>query len=269
MKILKLLKRYIKYLARAKTKYNIHSPFVYDLITEVMEDKTDYPVYSDVRELKISLFRNSNPVETIDFGAGAKAFPYSTRIRKINKIARQTEQPDKIAHLLFRIVKHFKPNTILELGTSLGISSIFLSDASPQGKITTIEGCASVASEAQNNFNKLGLRNIKVLIGNFDTILPRYLKKNDNLDFVFFDGNHRKEPTLKYFNDCLPKANENSIFVFDDIHWSEGMEEAWEAIKKNTIVTVTIDLFYMGIVFFKKDIAKQDFILKLKKFAVI
>ena len=264
LKILKLIKRYIKYLAKAKTKYNIHSPFVYDLITEVMENKTDYPVYFDVWELKKSLFKNSNPVETIDFGAGAKAFPYSTRIRKIKDIAKQTEQPDKIAHLLFRIVKHFKPNTILELGTSLGISSIYFSNASPQGKITTIEGCANVASEAQNNFNKLGLKNIKVLIGNFDIVLPKYLKKNDNLDFVFFDGNHRKEPTLKYFNACLPKANENSIFVFDDIHWSEGMEKAWETIKKNPEVSVTIDLFYIGIVFFKKDISKQDIILKLK-----
>ena len=195
MKLLKLIKRYIKYLARAKTKYNIHSPFVYDLITEVMEDKTDYPVYSKVRELKRSLLRNSNPLETIDFGAGATALPYSTKIRKIKDIAKQTEQPDKIAYLLFRIVKHFKPDTILELGTSLGISSIYFSDASPQGKITTIEGCASVASEAQNNFNKLRLKNIKVLIGNFDAILPKYLKKSKNLDYVFFDGNNRKEPT--------------------------------------------------------------------------
>ena len=269
MKILKLIKRYIKYLALAKTKYNIHSPFVYDLITEVMEDKTDYPVYSVVNNLKSSLLKNFNPLETIDFGAGATAFPYSTKIRKVNKIAKQTKQPDKIAHLLFRIVKHFKPDTILELGTSLGISSIYFSYASPQGKITTIEGCANVAAEAQNNFNKLSLKNINLLIGNFDTILPKYLKKINNLDFVFFDGNHRKEPTVKYFKDCLPKANENSIFVFDDIHWSEGMEEAWEIIKNTPEVTVTIDLFYMGIVFFKKDISKQDFILKLKKFVVI
>ena len=269
MKILKVIKRYIKYLVHAQTKYTIHSPFVYSLITEVLCDKKDYPVYSKVSKITRTLLSNSNTIETIDFGAGAKTFPYSTKMKKISEIARQTKQPDKIAHLLYRIVKHFKPMTILELGTSLGISTMYFSDASPEGKITTIEGCASTAAEAQDNFDKLSLKNIKLLIGNFDTVLPKFLKKNDNLDFVFFDGNHRKEPTIKYFKACLPKTGENSIFVFDDIHWSKGMEEAWNEIIGNPEISISIDLFYFGIVFFKKDIAKQDFILKLKKFAVV
>lgn len=220
MKIFKIAIRYIYYLLRAKTKFNIHSPFVYDLITKVMENKKEYPVYSEVKNLQKKLYNNSSPLEVIDFGAGATRFPYSTKVKKIKDIAKQTEHPDKIAKLLFRIVHSYKPESILELGTSLGISTIYFSFASPDAKITTIEGCANVAGEAQNNFNRLNLKNINLLIGNFNDILPKYLKKINNLGFVFIDGNHRKEPTIKYFESCLRKADENSIFVFDDIHWS-------------------------------------------------
>ncbi len=262
MKKLKFILRYLAYLRKSKTKYSIHSPFVYDFITNVLEDKTKYNAYKLVEEQRKKLRKNNSPVEVIDFGAVAK-MPYSTYFRKVKQIARKTEQPKKFSKLLFRLSKFAEPKHMIELGTSLGLSTISLSLGSPECKIKTIEGCASVASIADENFKKLKLENIDILIGNFDKILPKLLKGVDNkLDFVFFDGNHRKEPTIEYFKKCIQHVNNHSVFVFDDIHWSSDMEEAWDYIKSHDKISITIDLFFMGIVFFRKGISGQDFVLR-------
>ncbi len=262
MKRIKLIIRYLKYLHSSKTKYKIHSPFVYDILTNVFEDKQHYAAYDIVNETEKSLLQNNSPVEVVDFGALADKKKYVTYIRKVKKVTRKTRQPKKMAFLLFRLVNYFKPKNIVELGTSVGLSSLLMSLGSPQSKITTIEGCANLASIAETKFNKLGVNNVDIKIGNFDVVLPKVLKRINTLDFVFFDGNHRKDPTIKYFRECLPVINNSTVFVFDDIHWSHEMEEAWEYIRQHSKVTVTIDVFYMGLVFFKKELSKQDFIIR-------
>ena len=129
-------------------------------------------------------------------------------------------------------------------------------------QITTVEGCPNTSKVAQINFDKIGFKNITLVNETFDAFLPNYVKKTNQLDFVFFDGNHTKEATLNYFNICLQNINNNTVFVFDDIHWSEGMTAAWEEIKKHPKVTTTIDLHFVGIVFFNTDLSKEDFVLK-------
>ena len=136
--------------------------------------------------------------------------------------------------------------------------------ASANSKIKTIsiEGCPETAKIAAQNFEKIEIKNVEQFIGNFDAILPDIVEKREEIDFVLFDGNHRKKATLNYFLTCLEKASENSVFIFDDINWSDEMREAWQEIKDHEQVTVTIDLFFMGIVFFRKEQAKQHFIIK-------
>jgi predicted O-methyltransferase YrrM len=160
------------------------------------------------------------------------------------------------------LVNRFQPEEVLELGTSLGISSAYLASANSKIKVITIEGCKEIAEKAKENFKKLGLQNIEQHLGNFDDVLPQLLSEKKKIDFVFFDGNHRKEPTLNYFKQCLAHAHEGSIFIFDDIYWSSEMKEAWNEIKMNERVTVTLDLFFMGIVFFRKEQVKQHFIIR-------
>ena len=169
----------------------------------------------------------------------------------------------KYGQFLFRLAYHFKPNTILELGTSLGITTSYLAFANQNSKVITIEGCTNISSEAKNCFQSLGLNNIETVVGNFDSVLSSRLKTQDSrFDFVFFDGNHKKKPTLNYFNQCLSHATNDSVFIFDDIHWSDEMEEAWEEIKSHPKVIVTIDLFFLGLVFFRKEQAKENFVLR-------
>jgi predicted O-methyltransferase YrrM len=159
-------------------------------------------------------------------------------------------------------VRHFKPETILELGTSLGISTLYLESAAPEAKLITLEGCASTAELAADHFRQSGLKNISIYTGEFSTVLPGYLAKQHKIDFAFFDGNHTYIATTGYFRQCLPFAGENTVFVFHDIHWSQGMLKAWKEICRDDSVRVTIDLFDIGLVFFNKGLSKQDFIIR-------
>lgn len=206
------------------------------------------------------LLGNKRTIEVKDFGAGSSVL--KTNTRKVKDIVRHSAKPAKYAQLLFRLVNYFQPKTILELGTSLGISTLYLAMANSKTKVISIEGSETIATLARENFKLLNVENIELIIGNFDKVLPAQLQKINCADFVFFDGNHRKTPTLSYYEQCLHYAHNNSVFVFDDIHWSQEMEEAWQTIKQHPRVTITIDLFFMGLVFFKTEQAKEHFVLR-------
>ena len=258
-----LAKKYINYYLTASNGkgHGIHSPFVYDFIKIVLNDKKKYHEYDLIEKLRAELLSDKRIIEVEDFGAGSLAVPFKEK--KVSDITRSFLKSKKFAKLLFRIVKYYKPNTIVELGTSLGISSSYMASATKASKVITLEGAKNVAAIAEQNFSKLNLENVKVKQGNFDETLPAILSEIEVVDLLFIDGNHRKEPTLRYFKNFLKKANDQSIFIFDDIHWSKEMEDAWKEIQLHPEVTLTIDLFFIGIVFFKKDFkAKQHFTIR-------
>ena len=164
---------------------------------------------------------------------------------------------------MFRLVKHYQPKNIVELGTSLGITIAYFSKANPLANIFTIEGSETIAEIAKQNFQKLGCLNIQSLVGNFDDLLPTVINQRPMVDFAYIDGNHRLKPTLNYFEHFLTKANNNSILIFDDIHWSKEMEEAWEKIKAHPSVRCTVDIFFLGFVFFRQEFKeKQNFTIR-------
>jgi len=199
-------------------------------------------------------------IEVTDLGAGSSQLKGIKR--KVSDLAKYSAKSAKYGQLLYRLSAHFKPFNILELGTSFGISTLYLSLGNEDATTTTMEGCPEIAALAKKHFSSLNSNRIEVITGDFGKALPAYLQKNNRLDLVFFDGNHRREPTLEYFRLCLEKANDNSLFIFDDIHWSEEMEEAWAEIKNHPSVTVTIDLFFVGLVFFRKGQEKQHFSIR-------
>jgi predicted O-methyltransferase YrrM len=193
-----------------------------------------------------------------DFGAGSRYFKSPNRT--VSKIAGHAGISLKRSKLLFRVIRHLNTVKMLELGTSVGLASCAMSLANPDGSLQTIEGCGETLKCAQNYFSKLGLPNIETFCGTFDEF-P--LKENQTFDLIFFDGHHQKEATLRYFDKFLPTAHNDSVWIFDDIHWSEGMQQAWEAIKSHEAVQVTIDTFQWGFVFFRKEQAKEHFTIKL------
>jgi len=237
--------------------HGIHSPFVFYIQHEIINENIPFYAFDDIESVRAKLLLSQQEISVKDLGAlGEKQ---KERKLKINEIARRSLKPAKDAQLLFRLAYYHKAENILELGTSLGITTSYLAKACPNAKIITIEGAPAVAKVAAVNLKKLDVLNVKQLVGDFKTELKPALEEFNQLDFVFFDGNHRYQVTINYFESCLPLAHENSIFVFDDIYWSTEMQKAWKKIKSHPSVTVTIDVYSMGIVFFKKDQAKEDF----------
>lgn len=263
MNKLSFLLNYLRYYFTADTKYDIHSPFVYKLVTEVFEDTNQYPTYLKIEAIRKQLLQDKNEITVEDFGAGANnSQPNNEVVKRINSIAKLSAKPAKYAQLLFRLAKYLQPQTLIELGTSLGISTLYQAAAMPLSCMITCEGSKNIAAIAQQNFNQLQLKNIEIVTGNFDFTLSEVLQRGKTVDWIFFDGNHRKEPTLRYFHAALSKVNEKTVFIFDDINWSNEMKEAWNEIKKHPAVTITIDLYMMGIVFFNTDFTKQQFTIR-------
>jgi len=252
---------YITFLRRSRTKYGVHSPFVYNLITKVLHDHSQYEEYKLAEEIRKQCLHSKRVIEISNFGAMKRRTSLRNELKQVRSIARSAVTP-RCGRLLYRLVKNFAPETILELGTSLGISTIYLASAAPAANFTTMEGCSTTADLATENLKKAGLHHINLLIGDFSISLPRLVTAQKTIGFAFFDGNHTYKATLEYFSQCLPVSDEDSIFVFHDIHWSRGMEAAWAQICKHPHVTVSIDLFEMGLVFFRKGLSKQDFIIR-------
>lgn len=218
-----------------------------------------YYAYERVESLRAQMFLSDESIETTDFGTGRQQYP---KRRKVRFIAQRFATSKHYGQLLFRLVNHFQPTYVLELGTSLGLATAYLASANSKAMIQTLEGCTETARVAQANFDKLRLKNITITTGDFDETLPVVLDQLPRIDFAFLDGNHQRDATLRYFESCITKVTTSSVIVLDDIHWSSGMEEAWNTLKNDEHVTASIDLFQFGLLFFHQSQAKQHFVLR-------
>ncbi|SMO39327.1 O-methyltransferase [Solitalea koreensis] len=257
---LTLVTAYIKHQLSATTRHGTHSPFVYELVDKVIYDKDLRSDYQTIEQLRVSLLRDSHLINITDLGAGSM---YNNNKQKaVKDLAANALKSPEWAQLIYRLIEWKRPQIVIELGTCLGLTTAYMAKAAPAAKVITVEGCPETAAIARKNFENLNQTNISLLVGNFDTIFPELVREQPILDVVYVDGNHRKEATIRYFEQLLPKVNENSMVIFDDIHWSKGMEEAWESIKEHPQVSLTIDLFTIGLVFFRKGQAKEHFRIK-------
>ena len=260
MKALQLIFRYIKYLFRAKSKHSAQAPFIYELITQVIDKITDDNSCENIESLRKELCEQERTIMITDFGAGSTI--NNSKTRKVKDVAKNSAKNAKFGKLLYRIIQFYKPKNILELGTSLGISTSYLAKADANAQVFTFEGCPETAKIAEENFEKQNIKNTSITLGDFNLTLTEKLKEIKTIDLAFIDGNHQEKPTIAYFEKCLEYANNNTIFVFDDIHWSDGMGNAWNYIKAHSRTTLTIDLFFVGIVFVKSELSKENFTIR-------
>ncbi|HEY0676916.1 MAG TPA: class I SAM-dependent methyltransferase [Chitinophagaceae bacterium] len=248
-----LARKYILYYLTASNGrgHGIHSPFIYQFVRQVLHNRRSYYSYGQIEAIRSLLLNDDTMIEVEDKGAGSAIA--ATKQRRIREIARTALKPPKYARLLFRMVDHYQPATILELGTSLGITTAYMAIANPSARIITIEGSPAIALKARENFSRLNIRNIQLVTDDFSNSLKPSLEALKPVDLVFVDGNHRKAPTLLYFEEILRYSHPETIIVFDDIHWSAEMEEAWSEIKGHPAVKCTVDLFLLGLVFLKEE----------------
>lgn len=248
-----LAAKYLRYYVTASNGrgHGIHSPFIYRFVREVLRGKKNYYAFAEIEAVRDRMLADDMVIEVEDRGAGSFVSP--RRQRKISEIAKASLKSPRYAQLLFRLVNFCQPQTILELGTSLGITTAYLGSAKPDARVITIEGAPAIAERARANFSRLNLQNIDLVTGDFsDTLVPA-LKRAGKIDLAFIDGNHRLDPTVGYFRDILPFCNHGSVLVFDDIHWSREMEQAWDQIKRDPAVRCSVDLFMVGLIFFRQE----------------
>jgi len=253
---------YFKHYLISTNRHGVHSPFVYNLIDRVIYDYSTKDYIKPIEELRRQLKKDTRTLRITDLGAGSML--NNGKVKQIGSLARNALKPPRVAKLIARLANEFQPESVIELGTCLGITTLYLSKASPVSRIITVEGCPETAKIAIENFKRLDANNIETCTGNFDIVFPKIIEELPKIDFLFIDGNHRKDATLKYFYACLSKVHTGSVLIFDDIYWSEGMKEAWQEIKNHPQVTVTIDLFYIGLVFFKSDQVKENFSVRFR-----
>jgi predicted O-methyltransferase YrrM len=249
------VRAYLRYRRKAVTKYSVHSPFVFDLVTRTLPAGSQDNTIFSAEKWREECLSNQMSIDVKDFGTGKSGS------RTIASIAKRAAKTPKEGRLLYRIVKRFQPKTILELGTSLGISAHYLHAGARDAKLLTIEGCAETARIAGEGFKRHNIT-VQQRVGDFQSVLPGVLNELKTVDLVYIDGNHRKEATLDYFRQIRKYAHNETVFIFDDIHWSVEMEEAWAAICADPEVHVSIDVFHFGLVFFRKEQVKEHFVLR-------
>lgn len=250
-------REYISWRWKAHGKAGVQAPFLFRLCNEVLSAKNRVPDSNRFETIRQGLLADKREISVTDLGAGAKT--ESSNIRSISYIARTSAKPRKWAEILYKLAAEFQPQTIVELGTSFGVSGMYLASAIPQGRLVTLEGCPNIAAVAAESFKKAGIGNVEIVTGHFDDTLPKVLETLPQVDFAYVDGNHTEQGTLRYFSWLKHKAAQNTVLIFDDIHWSEGMKKAWETIRHDTAVTLTVDLFTIGLVFFNPGLSKQHF----------
>ncbi len=258
---LKYALNFIKYRLFAKHRkgHGIHSPFLFELIIKVLNDKKADEDLKKVFEV-YKKYKKSNEILVYnEIGAGT-SYTRPKRL-SVGEIIKKSSVNKKYGSLLFRLIKYFNCKDLLELGTSVGISTAFIARAITKSNFVSIEGVAEKVNIAKKITSELNL-NTNFIVGNINDKLEAALNDFEKLDFVYFDGNHTKESTLKYFHFCLNKSHNDSVFVFDDIRWSKGMEEAWTEIKNNKNVRLSVDLYRMGLIFFREELSKEHYIIK-------
>jgi predicted O-methyltransferase YrrM len=240
---------FLGYLLHAKGKHGVHSPFVFSFVTEILEGKRRHPAYHNIELIRAAMLKSNAEIRMQDFGAGKKK-----DIRSLREITGSTAKRAKYGRLLHRIIEAFRPEFAVELGSCTGISTMYQSIGMDRQPLAEI---------AESNLREAGMEErARIIRGNFDTILPALLQELPRLDYFFVDGNHTLEATLHYFDMALQKAHEGSLFIFDDIHWNEDMYRAWNIIRNHKKVRVSMDIFAMGLVFFRTGQEKEHFILR-------
>lgn len=242
--------------------HGIHSPFIYDVVSRVFWNKTDEAVVSKIEKARKELERDKRLIMVNDLGAGSVKNKVASSSRRVSDIAKYSSVPEKYGKLLSNLANEFGGAGIIELGTSLGISSMYMAASCPESKTDTIEGCMETAKLAEDTISNTGIGNIRVHHGSFENILPALLEREDAPGLVFIDGNHRKEAVLNYFNIIAENSDPMTLVVLDDIYLTPDMKDAWKMIREHSKVTVTLDIHRMGLVFFRKGINSNHFVVR-------
>jgi predicted O-methyltransferase YrrM len=256
-----LIGEYIKYKLSNKGKHQIHSPFVFDFVSNCLKIGITENDKSLIRLYENSLKRNNQEIEIQDFGAGSKKM---TNKRKISKIYKTVSAKGVYAKLLYQLNKHYLFENVLEFGTSLGVGTLHLALGNQNSNIITVDACKNTSDFAQENLNNLAIQNVNFLRNTFYDFLLAIKGETIKFDLIYIDGHHDGEALQYYWKELAKHIHEETLIILDDIRWSESMLVAWNKIIENENYHLTMDLFRMGIISKRPKQAKEHFVIKLK-----
>ncbi len=246
--------------SRHRKGHGIHSPFVYKMITEVFLNKSDLSVVSKVEKIRTELLSTGEEIEITDLGAGSLNRRRSKQ--RVSELTRRSSVSAKYGGLLSRLAMQNNGKPIIELGTSFGISTLYMALSAKSSEVFTIEGCGNRSAIAKSVFQRADAGNIHLMNSDFDMALPEILSRSGTPGMIFIDGNHRRVAVLRYLSIIREHIDKDTLIVLDDIYHSREMGHAWGGIKALKDVTVTIDLFQFGLIFYREGIDKQDFVIR-------
>jgi len=254
--------RFVQYLlfSRHRKGHGIHSPFIFDVTRDLFRNKTATRFVITIENIRKRNISDQRIIEVTDLGGGSSRM--KNRFRKVSDIAKNSAIPEKYGHLLTEMSAKFGKPVVVEFGTSLGISTMYLAAGCPEVPVYTMEGCPRTSELATDNFRASGFQNISLLNGPFDEMIIVIKEKRLSPGLVFIYGDHRKQPLCNYFRQMVEISDNETVIIIDDIHSSPEMEEAWDEIKKYENVSSTIDLFRMGIVFFRKGLSPVNYVIR-------
>ncbi len=259
--------------ARHTGGHGVHSPYLFEWVRMVMSDENSYYAWEAIEKCRERMLADERIVEFVDYGSGGEGNRFAedrgaVEDRRVKDIAKGSLAKKKYAQLLARLVNWLGDGrlaigdgrlVIVELGTSLGITTAYMAMMDSRNKVVTYEGCPSVADIAKENWKALGIKNIDCRVGEITAdILDRDLER---VDVAFIDANHTCAGTCAYFKVLAEKVHAKSVVVVDDIHYNAEMEKAWKAICADERVTSTMDLYQMGLVFFDKAYWKRHYVM--------
>jgi len=247
-----------KLFAPHRKGFGVHSPFVFHLVSRVFTREDDENL-KDIKVWRNELSANHHKLTTADLGAGS--IVHIGKDRKISRIVRNSSISHKFGRILYALVNEFKPAIIIELGTGIGISTAYLAKACPESHVISVEGDRGKMDFAIKSIELLGLKNVSFRNGSFKDVLPGLIRDSVQPLLVFIDGDHSYKGTMEYFTEIITSVNSETVIIFDDIRWSPDMEKAWNEIRQYQEVKISVDLFFMGIVFFREGVFKQDFVI--------
>ena len=247
------------------TGEGIHSPYLFELVRFVLRDENAYYCFADIERRRELLLACQDVLDVTDFGSAGS--PEGKQVqRRVCDIAKTHLERPKIGQLLFRLVNFIaqhekRPLEIIELGTSLGVTTAYLASAGSRHRVMTLEGSEAVLRVAQGVWRALRLENIEWQQGNIDDTLFKCAR--EKLDLAYVDANHTFEATMRYVRFLLPRMNEKGVIVIDDIHHSEQMEQAWAALKDDARVTTSMDLYHVGLLFVDPHYLKRHYRIRV------
>lgn len=252
-----MIKAYFQYRKKRVNAHGLHSPFAFEFYNEIIK-KRKLGKQPRAEQLRKELCKRQALISVTDLGAGSKK--NNQPKRSISSIAKNAATPRKQGEFMSRLIDFYKLKSGLELGTSLGMGTAYMALTDSAFQVKTIEGCPETAAIAKENFQALKLGNIEQEVGAFDAVLKK--EGDQKYDLIYIDGNHQYQPTVDYFEFALAHTHDTSFIIFDDIHWSEEMEEAWKKIIASPQINVSMDFFKFGIVTKRSGQRKQDFVIK-------